>query len=483
MADEHEIKHVNWTEVFSFTRIFKSCKMALHVSKMTLALAAIVLVFIFGWGLDRIWSIGNSYVRPGEIMDHCGKSDAAFEADKEGFEKGRLNEAVTLKYQTMLQFRSPDVYSAKLANADLRAAFNDAARKINDDAKTEKVTDLAQMQKQAKKDKVSWSRILSDAEKTFKEELSRIDEALDKAVPNAKTTINKMEITTEEKTTLIAEVEKAAKLAIAQKTRLAMEFQAEVDKVRGKPIFASFRAYEVGWLENALSAVRQGNITGGLTAYSARMDNKDRTTPPAVDAVPLAAVENAPGFLVCLLMCVQGFAWLFSEHWVFAALLTAFSLGVWALFGGAIYRVAALHAAREEKISIVHALKFSIDKFASFVTAPLLPVAIILVLALVMDVLVLLMNVPYLSAIYGLFVGALFFVFLLMGLAAAFLLAGLVGGGALMYPTIAVEGSDSFDAISRSFSYVLSRPWRAGLYGLVALVYGTITYLVVRLFV
>ena len=51
-----------------------------------------------------------------------------------------------------------------------------------------------------------------------------------------------------------------------------------------------------------------------------------------------------------------------------------------------------------------------------------------------------------------------------------------------MYPTIAVEGSDSFDAISRSFSYVFARPWRAAMYGLVAVIYGTVTYLFVRFF-
>ncbi|MFP4052980.1 MAG: hypothetical protein ACLFV7_03850, partial [Phycisphaerae bacterium] len=72
---------------------------------------------------------------------------------------------------------------------------------------------------------------------------------------------------------------------------------------------------------------------------------------------------------------------------------------------------------------------------------------------------------------------------LLLGLFIAFMTIGLVAGGPLMYPTIAVEGSDSFDAISRSFSYVFARPWRSALYGLVALVYGVITYLFVRLFI
>ena len=52
-----------------------------------------------------------------------------------------------------------------------------------------------------------------------------------------------------------------------------------------------------------------------------------------------------------------------------------------------------------------------------------------------------------------------------------------------MYPTVAAEGSDSFDAISRSFSYVYARPWRMLFYTAVAVAYGAITYLFVKLFI
>jgi hypothetical protein len=71
---------------------------------------------------------------------------------------------------------------------------------------------------------------------------------------------------------------------------------------------------------------------------------------------------------------------------------------------------------------------------------------------------------------------------LLAGFVMALLLIGTIAGWPLMYPTVAVEGSDSFDAISRSFSYVYAKPWRLIWYGLVALVYGALTYLFVRLF-
>ena len=45
-----------------------------------------------------------------------------------------------------------------------------------------------------------------------------------------------------------------------------------------------------------------------------------------------------------------------------------------------------------------------------------------------------------------------------------------------------MEGSDGFDAISRSFSYVFAKPWRTALYATVSLVYGSICYLFVYFF-
>jgi hypothetical protein len=72
---------------------------------------------------------------------------------------------------------------------------------------------------------------------------------------------------------------------------------------------------------------------------------------------------------------------------------------------------------------------------------------------------------------------------LVAGFVMTLVLLGLAGGFNLMYPTIAVEGSDSFDAISRSFSYLYARPWRLAFYTAVATAYGALTYLFVRYFI
>src|SRR5207302_8928794 len=117
----------------------------------------------------------------------------------------------------------------------------------------------------------------------------------------------------------------------------------------------------------------------------------------------------------------------------------------------------AVHVAREEKLSIRQALRFSSGKFLSFVFAPVIPLVIILVVGLVVAVGGLLLYVPVVGEIL---VGIFFFLALAAGFVMTLVALGTFGGLNLMYPTIAVEGSDSFDAISPSFSYVYARPQR-----------------------
>ena len=49
MANEqNELNCVNWGQVFGFTRIFKSFRLAMNMSALALGLAAIVLVWVTG---------------------------------------------------------------------------------------------------------------------------------------------------------------------------------------------------------------------------------------------------------------------------------------------------------------------------------------------------------------------------------------------------------------------------------------------------
>src|SRR5262249_21376131 len=69
--------------------------------------------------------------------------------------------------------------------------------------------------------------------------------------------------------------------------------------------------------------------------------------------------------------------------------------------------------------------------------------------------------------------GILWPIIVLFGLGMALLLVGLVGYP-LMYPTISVEGSDTLDALSRSYNYVYQSPWNYLWYCLLAILYGAV---------
>jgi hypothetical protein len=62
------------------------------------------------------------------------------------------------------------------------------------------------------------------------------------------------------------------------------------------------------------------------------------------------------------------------------------------------------------------------------------------------------------------------------------MLLGLMFGWPLMWATISTEGTDSFDAISRSYAYVFQRPLRYLLYTVVAVVLGALGWLLVSNF-
>ena len=81
------------------------------------------------------------------------------------------------------------------------------------------------------------------------------------------------------------------------------------------------------------------------------------------------------------------------------------------------------------------------------------------------------------------FVAALAWPFvLLLGLMMAVLLLGALFGWPLMWATVSVEGTDAFDALSRSYAYTYHRPWRLLWYVLFAGFLAVASMFVVKLF-
>jgi len=171
----------------------------------------------------------------------------------------------------------------------------------------------------------------------------------------------------------------------------------------------------------------------------------------------------------------KGVAWAMRFHYAYCLVFVVIKLAVLSLVGGAICRMAALQFARGEKTGPIEAICFASRRFTSFFFAPLLPIIGIGIITAIIFVFGLMARVPYVG-------GLMMAPALLLGTVIAIALIGTVGGFNLMFPAVAYDGSDAFDAMSRSFSYVFSRPWRMCFYTLIAAVHGAVCYVCVRLF-
>ncbi|HMO26278.1 MAG TPA: hypothetical protein PKB10_08410, partial [Tepidisphaeraceae bacterium] len=98
---------------------------------------------------------------------------------------------------------------------------------------------------------------------------------------------------------------------------------------------------------------------------------------------------------------------------------------LWSIFGGAICRIAAVHAARDEKISVRESLKFSTGKLISFFSAPLIPLIVLVVIGLVVAAGGFVGNIPWIGPIV---IGLAFFLALIAGLLMTLVLLGTIGG-------------------------------------------------------
>lgn len=137
----------------------------------------------------------------------------------------------------------------------------------------------------------------------------------------------------------------------------------------------------------------------------------------------------------------------------FSLLAMLWCTAVWGLFGGAICRMAALELGREEKISWGQAFRHAAGRWRSLFAAPLFPLVGVLMFAAPIALMGLLgrTNVGLLIS------GVIWPLFLLASFLLALFVTGLWFGWPLMIAAISTESSDSFDGLSRAFSYVFQR--------------------------
>ncbi len=151
--------------------------------------------------------------------------------------------------------------------------------------------------------------------------------------------------------------------------------------------------------------------------------------------------------------------------------VTLWTLLTWSLFGGAITRIAVVEIARNESVGLVEALRFTLKRIGSYITAPLFPLVFVFGMLVLLSIFGLLYMIPVVGDI--LIAGVFWPLALLAGLGMAVALVFLVSWP-LMAATISAEGSDSWEAVSRAYGYVINRPWQCIWYSVVAITYGAV---------
>ena len=416
-AEGRVIRGIDWRQTFPFIQIFGSFRVAIHLSKLALGLALLFSVWIGGAVLDGIW-FHSARAIPGEIdaYSQLASKDTG---------------------QPLSQWRDQARQQLEANYADLLVSYG-----VIKPGPTDSADDVNQKALAAAKDRDDFS----DLEKAI---TARRDAALKEADSDYDTAIKTADSRNlDQIKQTAADARDAAKLAAFE---AAEQDEQAADQINGEGLFSAFFGYEIHQVYLIVQSVAHNEWV-----------------------TPDGAVQHLFDFFTI------GPVWLIFHHTIFFVFFGLWFLLIWALFGGAISRIAAVQVARDEKISIRQAMNFAAGKLLSFGSAPVIPVAIVLAIGLIVSAAALIGNIPFLGPIA---IGAFFVFAILPGFVMTLVLLGTAGGFNLMYPTIAVEGSDSFDAISRSFSYVFARPWRMVFYSLVALVYGAATYLFVHGFI
>lgn len=173
------------------------------------------------------------------------------------------------------------------------------------------------------------------------------------------------------------------------------------------------------------------------------------------------------------------FAWEVTvTSFTYLLLCALWALIVWSLFGGAITRSAALWMAREDRLSFRRSLVWGMWKWPSYFGGPVFPLLGVLLAVIPAALVCWLLK----SDAGVLALGIAWPLILACGLTLAILLVGLLFGWPLMWPTVSAEGTDSFDALSRSYSYTYQRPVHYLFYAAVAGILGTLAWIVVLIF-
>ncbi|MFT3879715.1 MAG: hypothetical protein QM703_08650 [Gemmatales bacterium] len=166
------------------------------------------------------------------------------------------------------------------------------------------------------------------------------------------------------------------------------------------------------------------------------------------------------------------------RNWWYSMLGVVWTLIVWGMSAGAITRIAAMQLARNERLGLVESLGYARRKLFDYIIGPAIPLIVFALLAFLNALGTFLLTIfPYLGSVLT---ALLLPLPILSGLIMVVMLVAFIGWP-LFYATISVEGSDSFDALSRTLAYITQGAWSYVKYTVVSIVFSVVIVFVVVL--
>lgn len=155
------------------------------------------------------------------------------------------------------------------------------------------------------------------------------------------------------------------------------------------------------------------------------------------------------------------------------------TLLIWAFVGGVITRRAVVQLGAEIPLGIRSTVTYAARRYLWYLLAPLYPLLGVVLLAVPIALLGLVLRMH--EGAGAVLAGFAWIFVAIAGVAAMWLLGGLIFGWPLMWPTISAErDGDPFEAFSRSYSYVYGKPLHYFFYVVVAVTFGALCWAVVH---
>ena len=163
-----------------------------------------------------------------------------------------------------------------------------------------------------------------------------------------------------------------------------------------------------------------------------------------------------------------------AREFLYFLIGSLWTLAVWSFIGIGIARVCVLRLARNEQAGLDDAFEFAADKFVTCFAAVAMPLVAVFGLCIPAFIIGLILGFD----IGTILVGVFWFVVLAISAIMGILLLGLLFSWPLIVSSVATEGQNSFDAMTRAYAYTFQRPIHYLFYLGIAVLFGGLCWLI-----